>query len=82
LQDPKSGKYIGHDGKCGLRAAATEFHAWECITTRDRPGGVYQLLVPHWLETLRTIVVAEDGQSLVARQHGVTLWRFLRVSGE
>ncbi|ETS83493.1 hypothetical protein PFICI_05369 [Pestalotiopsis fici W106-1] len=81
LQEPKSGKYIGHDGKSGVRAAANGFHAWEYITTRDRPGGVYQLLVPHWWEALRVIVVAEDGESLITRQHGETLWRFLRTSG-
>ncbi|KAK9775844.1 putative Fascin domain-containing protein [Seiridium cardinale] len=80
LQDPKSGKYMGHNGNGSVRAVATDFHAWECITTRDRPGGVYQLLVPHWWETLRTIVVAEDGESLITRQHGETLWRFLKTS--
>jgi hypothetical protein len=80
LQEPRSGKYIGHDWKFRVHAAATEFRAWECITTRDHPGGVYQLLVPHWWETLRTVVVAEDGSSLTTRQHGDTRWRFLKVS--
>jgi hypothetical protein len=80
LQDPESGRYIGHDGRCGMRASATEFRAWEFIVPRDRPGGAYQLLVPYNWQSLRPIVVAEDGESLVMRQHGDTQWRFIRVS--
>ncbi|KAI0177685.1 hypothetical protein BJ166DRAFT_507631 [Pestalotiopsis sp. NC0098] len=80
LQEPKSGKFIGHGGSSALYAKADKFQAWECITTRDRPGGVYQLLVPHWLQ-LKMIVVAEDGEGLITREHGKTLWRFLKTSG-
>ncbi|KAH6647114.1 hypothetical protein BKA67DRAFT_663460 [Truncatella angustata] len=80
LQDVKSGKYMGHDGKQNVCAQATKLGGWECITTRDHPNGGYQLLSPHWLQSLMAIVVAEDGKSLVRRQHGTTLWRFVKVS--
>jgi hypothetical protein len=37
--------------------------------------------VPHWWETLKTVVVAEDGESLVTREHGDTLWDFIKIEG-
>lgn len=74
-----SGRYIGHDGKFGMCASATKLNGWEFITTREHPGGGHQLLVPHWW-TLRTVVVAEDGKSLVSQDHGETLWDFVKVS--
>jgi hypothetical protein len=79
LQDPKSGRYIGHDGNIGMRASAMEHRGWELITPREHPHGGYQLVVPQWWYALRTVVVAEDGRSLLARQHGETLGKFVRV---
>jgi hypothetical protein len=79
LMNSKSGKYIGHDGNGSMQALVGQFNAWECITTRDLPSGGYKLLVPHWWNTLRTVVVAEDGRKLVIRDHGDTLWDFIEV---
>jgi hypothetical protein len=80
LLNPKTGRYIGHNGEGVMQASATKFGAWECITTRDQPGGGYKLLVPHWWRSLRTVVVAEDGKTLVTRDHGDTLWDFIQVA--
>ncbi|CAM1510701.1 Fc.00g010360.m01.CDS01 [Cosmosporella sp. VM-42] len=79
FQDPKTGQYIGHDGNCGMRAMATVFKEWEFMTPRKHPDGGYQLLAPHWWHTLRVVTVAEDGESLVLRQHGTTLWEFVKI---
>ncbi|KAK5659062.1 hypothetical protein OQA88_1150 [Cercophora sp. LCS_1] len=81
LQNTKSGRYIGHNGNGLMQASATRFNGWEFITTRDQPGGGYKILVPHWF-TLRTVVVSEDGKSLIARDHGNTLWDFIQISKE
>jgi len=81
LQNPKSGRYIGHNGNHSeaLQASATVLNAWECITARDQPGGGYKLLMPHWLASLKTVVIAEDGKTLVRRDHGDTLWDFIMI---
>lgn len=76
---PATGRYLGHDGKSHVHALADKMQAWECMTPRKHPEGGYQLLVPFWWETLRVISVAEDGESLVTRQHGTTLWEFVKV---
>ncbi len=80
FQDPKSGNYIGHDGNFRMRISARDFRGWECLTTRDHPTGGYKLLVPYWSDKLRIIVVDEDGKGLVTREHGDTLWDFIRLS--
>ncbi|KAH8884357.1 hypothetical protein GQ53DRAFT_399459 [Thozetella sp. PMI_491] len=80
FQDPKSGTYIGHDGNFRMRASARNFQGWECVTTRDHPSGGYKLMVPFWSDKLRLIVVDEDGKSLVTREHGDTLWDFIKLS--
>jgi len=63
-----------------MQAAVTKFNAWECVTTRDQPGGGYKLLMPHWWHTLRTVIIAEDEKTLITRDHGDTLWDFIQVS--
>lgn len=78
FQNIRSGKYMGHDGNQGIRALATNVDAWEMITTRAYPGGGHQMLVPHWWHTLRIVSIAEDGESLVTREHGTTSWEFVR----
>ncbi|KAK0742967.1 hypothetical protein B0T18DRAFT_414142 [Schizothecium vesticola] len=80
LLNSKTGRYIGHNGEGVMQASVTKFGAWECITTRDQPGGGYKLLVPHWWYSLKTVVVAEDGKTLVTRDHGNTLWDFIQVA--
>ncbi|KFA61728.1 hypothetical protein S40285_08395 [Stachybotrys chlorohalonatus IBT 40285] len=80
LQDPSSGKYLGHNGKSGVHALATEHKGWECLTTRDHPSGGYWLMTPDGADALRVITVGEDGKTLVTRQHGKTLWAFVEVS--
>jgi hypothetical protein len=80
LHDPKSGRYVGHNNNYGMVANATEFNDWESIVPRAHPDGGFQLLVPHWWHSLRTVVVGEDGRSLVTRPHGETIWTFLKVA--
>jgi len=79
LLNPKSGRYIGHNGNQVMRASATVLNGWECITTRDQLVGGHKLLVPHWFTTLRTVVIAEDGNKLVTREHGDTSWDFITI---
>jgi len=82
LLNSKTGRYIGHNGKGVMQALVTNFGSWECITTRDQPGGGYKLLVPNWWYSLKTVVVAEDGKTLVKRDHGNTLWDFIQVADD
>lgn len=75
----KSGVYMGHNGSGTVQASATTPDAWELIIPRKHPGGGYQLLSPHWWNTLKVIEVAEDRKSLVRRLHGTTVWEFIKV---
>ncbi|KAH6609082.1 hypothetical protein Trco_002428 [Trichoderma cornu-damae] len=77
--NPKSGKYIGHDGEYGMRATAEKFLDWEYFTPRRHPDGGYQLLTPFWQHTLREVAIADDGEKLIRREHGITLWEFVKV---
>ncbi|KAL6857537.1 hypothetical protein ACO1O0_004975 [Amphichorda felina] len=79
LCNPRTGRYLGHDGKSGMRAGATVLDFWELITPRRHPSGGYQLLLPHNSVTLKMVTVAEDGRGLARRQHGQTLWEFIKV---
>jgi hypothetical protein len=79
--NPKSGTYLGHNGKRDeIYASAVKFKAWECFTPRSHPDGGYQLLTPYYESTLKMVSVADDGRSLVRRPHGTTLWEFEKVS--
>ncbi|KAM0477753.1 hypothetical protein ACHAPX_005516 [Trichoderma viride] len=79
--NPKSGTYLGHNGKQDkIYASAMKFKAWECFTPRIHPDGGYQLLTPYYESTLKMVSVADDGRSLVRRLHGTTLWEFEKVS--
>lgn len=78
----KSGKYIGHDGEWDMQATAVHSKDWKyLITPRRHPDGGYQLLTPLWqhTHTLMEVAVADDGKSLVRRQHGTTLWMFIKI---
>ncbi|KAK7515421.1 hypothetical protein IWZ03DRAFT_284551, partial [Phyllosticta citriasiana] len=79
FHSPKAGTYLGHDGKKGVRATATALEGWELLTPREHPEGGYQLLMPYWEHTLMVLCLAEDGTALARRNHGTTLWEFVRV---
>ncbi|UKZ76118.1 hypothetical protein TrVFT333_003814 [Trichoderma virens FT-333] len=76
----KANKYIGHDGEWGMRAWAERFLDWEYFTPRRHPAGGYQLLSPFYHHTLRELAVANGGKKLIRRDHGITLWEFVKVS--
>ncbi|KAK5993480.1 hypothetical protein PT974_06911 [Cladobotryum mycophilum] len=75
----KSGRYLGHNGEWNMRASASVLQDWEYFTPRRHPKGGYQLLTPYYHHTLRGMTVANDGVSLVRKQHGATLWEFVKV---
>jgi hypothetical protein len=85
FQNPKSGKFLGHDGnwkgggKADIRAEATMLHEWEFFTVRPHPQGGYQLLLPQSPFRLNVLSIAEDGKQLEARHHGATTFRFVSV---
>lgn len=80
FQNQASGKYIGHDGNFGIRASVSHLLAHEFIVVRKHPQGGYQLLALHDKGlALRVISVNEDGDGLVTREHGPTLWEFYKV---
>lgn len=79
FHDPKSGTYMGHDRKSAICSKVMCARGWECFVPRQHPDGGYQLLVPFWSDALMIVVVADDGVSLVRREHGTTLWNFVRV---
>ncbi|KAK2058298.1 hypothetical protein LY76DRAFT_63779 [Colletotrichum caudatum] len=78
FQNPRSGRYIGHDSDAGIRTGA-EMRGWELWTPRRHPAGGYQILSPLWSDALMVLCVAEDGIGLARRSHGTTLWDFIRV---
>jgi hypothetical protein len=77
--NPKTGKYIGHDGQSNIQASADSFLDWEYFTPRQHPNGGYQLLSPFWHHTLMELAVADNGKTLIRREHGTTLWEFVKV---
>ncbi|KAK8176876.1 hypothetical protein IWX90DRAFT_377614 [Phyllosticta citrichinensis] len=79
FHNPKSGHYLGHDGKNGIKAQAKVLKHWEQLTPREHPEGGYQILFPYWEHTLMVLCVADDGKKLARRDHGTTLWEFVRV---
>ncbi|KDN65338.1 hypothetical protein CSUB01_11561 [Colletotrichum sublineola] len=78
FQNPRSGRYLGHDSDAGIRTGAG-MRGWELWTPRQHPEGGYQLLSPLWSDALIVLCVAEDGISLARRSHSNALWEFLRV---
>ncbi|KAL7940077.1 hypothetical protein V8C42DRAFT_338644 [Trichoderma barbatum] len=76
----KANKYLGHNGEWDMQASAVKFLDWEYLTPRMHPAGGYQLLTPFWHHTLREVAVTDDGKRLIRRQHGTTLWTFVKVS--
>lgn len=79
FQNPQTGRYLGHDNKGGICAWVFHLKEWELWTPRQHPEGGYELLSPYFSHTLKILCVAEDGSTLVRRQHGTTLWEFVRV---
>ncbi|KAH8760435.1 hypothetical protein F5883DRAFT_500695 [Diaporthe sp. PMI_573] len=79
FQNTLTGKYLGHDGDCGMRTSAPHLKEWELWTPRQHPEGGYELLSPLWAHTLMVLCVDRDGSTLVRRHHGTTLWEFVRV---
>ncbi|CAH0058177.1 unnamed protein product [Clonostachys solani] len=81
--NPARGRYIGHDGegKEGMRGTAKKLSWWEYWVVRKHPDGGYCLLVPEG-RSLKLVVVAEDGETLARRDHGITRWNFARLSGQ
>uniref|UniRef100_L2FR01 Major facilitator superfamily transporter multidrug resistance n=1 Tax=Colletotrichum fructicola (strain Nara gc5) TaxID=1213859 RepID=L2FR01_COLFN len=81
FQHPSSGRYMGHGGNKSLRAKATELNNWELFTPREHPKGGYQLLSPYcmWSQALMVLCVDEDRKTVVRRNHGTTLWEFMKV---
>ncbi|CAI0653628.1 unnamed protein product [Colletotrichum noveboracense] len=81
FQHPPSGRYMGHDGSKTLRAKATELNDWEFFTPRQHPEGGYQLLSPYcmWSQALMVLCVDEGRKTVVRRNHGTTLWEFIKV---
>lgn len=80
FQHPPSGRYIGHDGNKTLHAKATELQEWEFFTPRQHPEGGYQLLSPCMRsQVVMVLCVDEDKKRVVRRNHGKTLWEFIKV---
>ncbi|EFR04878.1 hypothetical protein MGYG_07879 [Nannizzia gypsea CBS 118893] len=77
--NPVSGRYIGHDGSSIICAKAIAANGYECITAKQHPNGGYQLLMPYYAHALNVMTIGEDGRSLVRREHGTTLWEFVKV---
>ncbi|KAL6871696.1 hypothetical protein HDV57DRAFT_270545 [Trichoderma longibrachiatum] len=79
FNNTQTGRYIGHNSHDLLRAEAWNFEAWELMTVRKHPEGGYELLSPHWWHTLKKVTVLAGSDELVLRQHGTTLWQFVKV---
>lgn len=79
FQNPQTGRYLGHDGKAGIRTSVFHLKNREVWTPRQHPEGGYELLSPYYSQTLMILCVDEDGSTLVRRRHGTTLWEFVRV---
>lgn len=79
FKNVRTGGYLGHDGGDGIKATARALLPWELFTTRKHPEGGYQVLLPHYWHTLMLLSVAENGKRLHRRDHGTTVWEFIKV---
>ncbi|KAK8081069.1 hypothetical protein PG997_008887 [Apiospora hydei] len=79
FQNPQSGRYFGHDGGDIPRATAWGLNEWEYIMWRPHPKGGFQLLSLFWMHSLKLYIVSEDGNALVRRMHGTTLFEFKKL---
>ncbi|KAK8105009.1 hypothetical protein PG999_008368 [Apiospora kogelbergensis] len=79
FQNPQSGCYLGHSGKDYAVASACLMKEWEYIIARPHPKGGYQLLSQHWWHTLKLFTVDDEGNGLVRRMHGTTLFEFKKL---
>ncbi|KAH7177056.1 hypothetical protein EDB81DRAFT_773946 [Dactylonectria macrodidyma] len=75
----KSRRYLGHDGKMGMRASATVLEEWEFMVPRLHPEGGYQLLLPFWSHTMMILAPIKNGDRLTRARHGTALWVFSKV---
>ncbi|KAG6357472.1 hypothetical protein INS49_013349 [Diaporthe citri] len=66
FQNPQTGRYLGHDGKTGIRTLVSHLKGWELWTPRQHPEGGYELLSPYYSHTLMVLCVDEDGSTLLA----------------
>lgn len=76
-----SGCYLGHDGKLGLWAKATQHKAHEYFCVRHHPDGGYVLLVKYpWGEELRQIgCTLWERKTLVQKEKDGAQWIFEEV---
>ncbi|KAK1995236.1 hypothetical protein LX36DRAFT_545152, partial [Colletotrichum falcatum] len=78
FMNPRSGRYLGHDGKDGM-TTTSKLKEWEMWTPRQHPDGGYQLLSPLSSDAVMLLSVAENESSLTRRDHSTTVWEFIRV---
>ncbi|KAL2273543.1 hypothetical protein FJTKL_04445 [Diaporthe vaccinii] len=55
FQNPQTGRYLGHDGKTGIRTWVFHLKDWELWTPRQHPEGGYELLSPYYSHTLMVL---------------------------
>jgi hypothetical protein len=79
FQNPTTGKYLGHDGKVGVRAAVTHLKDWELWTPREHRLGGYELLSPDYSPLRLMLLCVDSDGSLVRRNHGTALWQFIQL---
>lgn len=76
-----SGRYLGHDGKLGIHAKATQHKSHEYLCVRHHPDGGYVLLAKDsWGEELRQVgCTLWEKKTLVQKEKGGAQWMFEEV---
>ncbi|KAI7775302.1 kinase-like protein [Diaporthe eres] len=60
FQNPQTGRYLGHDGKTGIRTWVFHLKDWELWTPRQHPEGGYELLSPYYSHTLMVLTARSE----------------------
>ncbi|KAK5994276.1 hypothetical protein PT974_04748 [Cladobotryum mycophilum] len=73
------GRYLGHTMSGHMHAWANNFENWEYFVIKKHQDGGYQLMMPHWWYSLKTVRIVGNGPNLELGDHGTTFWEFVKV---
>ena len=88
FQELASGKYLGYDtpgffsltNDLAMVAKQDQHKRGELMTLRPHSGGGYQMMIPTPEgRKMKVVVLVENGNTLAARDHGITVWRFVKA---
>lgn len=82
LQNPVSGKFLGHDKQGRLSCFAAKHQLWEWFCVRAAPEGGYVLLLTHYERLWYVGSLEESGVNKLRkaeRRENAIVWEFVKL---